>query len=252
MFKIVMLLTLFVTSFNVNSEAASVLGREANSVLDADLKTLKNNLMALKNKAVFSSKDLITLGYVDDSILDIKNTIDNLDLGKQQYLKALSNLYELRLALEPIENTSIVNSLLGDSLLVSESVELNDIDNILAANNERYLYDTVACPTKYSLQRWRMLALNERRLKAVECKLTTEVNEFDGLYKQKTKEIPGLNGEVVIVFDVSPKGIIEIKNTESGLPKDLVNSMVQSIESIKMPALDSNNIEVTYKLTFSP
>lgn len=247
MFKIVMLLTLFVTSFNVNSEAVSALGGEANSVLDADLKTLKNNLMALKNKTVFSSKDLITLGYVDDSILDIKNTIDNLDLGKQQYLKALSNLYELRLALEPIENTSIVNS-----LLVSESVELNDIDNILAANNERYLYDTVACPTKYSLQRWRMLALNERRLKAVECKLTTEVNEFDGLYKQKIKEIPGLNGEVVIVFDVSPKGIIEIKNTESGLPKDLVNSMVQSIESIKMPALDSNNIEVTYKLTFSP
>ncbi len=244
MLKILMLLTLFVTSLNVYSEATSV--------LDADLKTLKNNLMALKNKTRFSNQDLITLGYVDDSILEIKSTIDNLDLDKQQYLKVLSNLYELRLTLEPIENTSIVDSFLGDSLLVSESVELNDTNNALTANNERYLYNTVACPTKYSLQRWRMLELNERRLKAVECKLSSEVNEFDGLYKEKIKEIPGLNGEVVIVFDVSPKGIIEIKNTESGLPKDLVNSMIHSIESIKMPTLDSNNIEVTYKLTFSP
>jgi len=221
--------------------------------LNRDLKLLESNLLLLSDRIVLTGDELVTLEHIDTLLLEVKREIKDLTGDKAVYQAYLAKIENVRAKIISTQSGTEfnLNELSKEGLAKLKSWEEGIEED--RVNNKNYLYDTVACPSEYSLEEWRGLPLADRRMNAVRCSIERNKNEIYKFYTDYLDQNnEGVSGEILIVSSIDRDGYITIKHSNSDLPPDLVSVILEEFSNIKIPILNSNDTDFQYRLKFMP
>ena len=212
--------------------------------LDRDLKLLKSNLSLLSDKIALTDDELVTLGHIDELMKEVDVRINSLDGSRREYLNKLFYLEKMRLHLSKVESAilSSVDEKFKSEISLGGLKELEDILD----NDEEFLFETVFCSDKYTLEQWRRVSLMDRRLEAIQCAL-------DGVQEsiENSERWIGYEGEVTVEFTLDSNGKVLAGKSTVDSPQNVKQLVLESIESIAFPVLGSSDTRVIYKMLFS-
>lgn len=236
------LVSMFLTLFLHNAVADDL------AVLDQDLKLLKSNLVLLSDKIVLTEEELVMLEHIDMLMSDVRLRVMRLSSEKLKYEAHFPEIEAIRTTISI--NQSNAGFKLGElnekSFLDKARLEVKSV------NNTRYVFNEVACPDKFSLDKWQALSIFRRQIHAIRCSIEASKGRVYAHYKEYLVDAPLLSGEILISFYVDEKGNIVVKKATSNLPGSLITSIVDEFKVIKTPVLDIKKIHVEYTFTFLP